>query len=100
MKFTTNMSWVNIELFTEAVPLTITTQQIYDSINESLDNGILTISEEIQNTPRGKHKIFIIFANCRAHNPLFKKMDVRERVIMYIDQTNQIKRIKFNVVIH
>ena len=94
------MSWVNIELFTEVVPLTITTQQIYDSINESLDNGILTISEEIKNTPRGNRKNFIIFANCRAHNPLFKKMDVRERLIMYIDQNGKNKRLKFNIVIH
>ena len=94
------MSYFYTELIAESVPIDITTQQIYDSLNDELDNGILTISEEIQTTPRGKRKNFTISANCRRHNPLFNKMDVRERLIIYINQNGKNKRLRFNVVIH
>ena len=94
------MSYFYTELIAESVPIDITTQQIYDSLNDQLDNGILTVSEEIQNTPRGKRKNFTISASCRRHNPLFNKMDIRERIIIYIDQNGKNKRVRFNVVIH
>ncbi len=94
------MSYFYTELIAESAPVDITTQQIYNSLNNDLDNGILTISEEIQNTPRGKRKIFTVCAECKRHNPLFNKMDVRERLIIHIDQHGKNKRLRFNVVIH
>ena len=78
------MSYFYAELFSESVPIDITTQQIYDSLNDDLDNGILTISEEIQSTSRGNRKNFTVCAECRRHNPLFNNMDVRERLIILI----------------
>jgi hypothetical protein len=94
------MSYLYTELIADSVPFDITTQQIYDSLNDQLDNGILTISEETQTTRRGPRKNFKVCAECRRHNPLFNKMDVRERLIIYIDQNGKNKRLRFNVVIH
>jgi hypothetical protein len=94
------MSWFYADIIIQNVPLDITTQQIYESMNDQLDNGILTISEEVQCTPYGKRKNFTICAECRRHNPIFNKMDVRERLIIYINQNGKHKRVRFNVVIH
>ena len=94
------MSYFYADLIAESVPFDITSWQIYDSINDDLDNGILTISEEIQDTLRGKRKNFKIYVTCRTHNPLFNNMDVRERITMCIDQHGKNKRLKFIVVIY
>ena len=88
------MSWFYADLIIQNVPLDITTQQIYKSMNDQLDNGILTITEEIN--ADGEQKNFKIYATCRSHNPLFNKMD--DKLTIYMNDKKNI--LKFNVVIH
>lgn len=93
------MAFFYTELFIKNSPFTLTTAQLYDVLNDKLDNGILLIVENIELTPRGRRKTFTIRATCKIHNPIFKTVDVGDHLILYLVHNGKKQKLKMTFTI-
>jgi hypothetical protein len=97
--FIFTMAYFYTELVVNNAPFSLTTDQVYNKLNYDLDNGILCVIENIERTPCGRRKTFVVCATCRIHNPIFKTADIRDRITVHLIHNGKKERLRFNVTI-
>lgn len=90
------MSYFTAQVVIPYAPAGTTTDDIYDLLNDELNNGIFNIVEETIITRRGKHKRFTINATCRRHNVFMNEAKIGEetRIICYINYKGKTARLR------
>jgi hypothetical protein len=77
-------------------PAGTTTDDIYQLLDEELNNGIYKITEESVYTRRGKHKRFLIEATCRRHCAFTREAMLNHcaRVVRYVNYKNKMAKLR------
>jgi len=90
------MAYFTAQVEIPYAPAGTTTDDIYDLLNDELNNGIFNIIEESIFTRRGKHKRFTIDATCRLHNIFTHEAKLGEasRVIRYVNYKGKTARLR------
>ncbi len=91
-----NMSYFDAIVEIPFAPAGTTTDDIYDLLNEELNNGISRITEDSVYTRGGKHKRFFIEATCRRHSAFTRDatLDNCSRVTRYINYKNKTAKLR------
>jgi hypothetical protein len=93
------MGFFYTELIIKNSPFSLTTSRLYDELNDNLDNGILFIIENIERTPRGRRKTFVVCATCRSYNPFFKHADHGDHITICMNLNGKKQRLRLNVTL-
>lgn len=67
------MSYYDAIIEIPFAPAGVTTTDIYNLLDDELDNGICEIIEDTVITRHGKHKKFIIEATCHRHTQMMNE---------------------------